>query len=78
MRKVHLEVIPHKEGCEIGHMFKSTLKDDDGFPVMFAIVNEIGKVNYNVIVFQGICDTCHQEFRVSYMLESMLCYKEVG
>lgn len=58
-------------------MFKSTLEDDDGNPVMFAIVNEWGKVQFNAIVFQGICDTCHEEFRVSYVLESFLIYREV-
>lgn len=77
-RRVVLETIVHKHGCEVGHMFKSTLKDDDGNPVMFAVVNEWGKVSLNSIVFQGICDTCHQEFRVSYMLESMLMYREVS
>lgn len=77
MRRVSLVPLAHKAGCEVGHMFKSTLQDDDGNPVMFAIVNEYGKVNFNSIVFQGICDTCHQEFRVSYSIESFLVYKEV-
>ena len=77
-RRVSLVALPHDKGCEVGHMFKSTLRDDDGNPVMFAIVNEWGKVNFNSIVFQGICDSCHQEFRVSYSIESFLVYKEVS
>lgn len=76
-RRVILEAIPHNK-CEVGHMFKSTLKDNYGNPVMFAIVNEFGKVNFNSIVFQGICDTCHQEFTASYSVESFLAYKEVA
>lgn len=76
-RRVALEAIPH-DVCEVGYMFKSTLKDDCGNPVMFALVNEWGKTNFNSIVFQGICDHCHQEFRASYMIESFLMYKEAA
>lgn len=75
-RWITLKPIPH-EKCRFGYMMNSTLEDDNGNPVMFAVVSETGAVNYNSIVFQGICSQCKQEFRLSYMLESMLIYKEV-
>lgn len=60
--------------CERGSMWKTALKDDNGFPAAFALVYDYGK---NIIYFRGYCSTCSNIFETPYIMESMLHYKEV-
>lgn len=65
--------------CEKGQMFKTAIKDGDGYPAMFAIVRGTDEdlFEYNTIVFDGYCSNCGKRFQHSILLESMLVYKEV-
>lgn len=71
---VDLIAIPCKK-CERGFMYKSTLEDNFGNPASFALVYDSKR---NCIVFQGMCNFCGQEFQMSWILESLLRYKEAG
>lgn len=71
---VDLIAIPCKK-CERGFMYKSTLEDNQGNVAQFALVYDY---HMNCIVFQGLCDFCGNEFRVSWHMESMLHYPKVS
>jgi hypothetical protein len=63
--------------CEQGSMFKTTIKDEDGLPAMFALVRGENKdfLHYNALVFQGYCCKCGKNFTFSVWLETLLDYK---
>lgn len=65
--------------CEQGQMFKTAIKDADGYPAMFAIVRGTDDelFEYNTIVFDGYCSKCGKRFQFSVLLESLLIYKPV-
>lgn len=65
--------------CEKGQMFKTAIKDGDGYPAMFAIVRGTSEdlFEYNTIVFDGYCSACGRRFQYSILIESMLVYKKV-
>lgn len=66
--------------CEKGTMFKTSLRNEQGEPVMFAIVrgDDDQLLHFNAIVFQGYCSGCGHRFEFSVWLENLLDYKEVG
>lgn len=65
--------------CEQGTMFKTSLRDSDGKPAMFAIVRGNDEfIHYNAIVMQGYCSQCGKRFEFSVWLENLLDYKEVA
>lgn len=68
---VDIVAIPCKK-CERGFMYKSTLENPEGNPAPFALVYSY---HLNSIVFQGLCNFCGQEFRISWILESLLHYR---
>lgn len=61
--------------CEKGNLWKTALKDDEDRPAAFALVYAYGK---NIIYFRGYCSGCGKIFEYSYVIESMLHYKEVA
>lgn len=71
---VDIVAIPCKK-CERGVMYKSTMQNDQGLTAQFALVYSYHR---NSIVFQGLCDYCGAEFQISWVLESLLHYKEVS
>lgn len=70
--------ILHEDGCEQGYMFKTTLRDNNGKPLMFVVIDEEGLFNFSLIRFTGLCSHCGQEFTVHLLLDALFNFKEVG
>lgn len=63
-----------RHSCEKGYMFKSTLTDSQGRPVMYYYVHQTGLFKFSYLYFRGICDFCGQEFEIQEPFEATLNY----
>lgn len=65
--------------CEQGTMFKTTMRDEDGRLSVFALVRGTSEdcLQFNALVFQGLCSHCGKEMEYSIWLENLLEYREV-